>query len=130
MQRTAAASREHRQPIVLEQLEARRLLSGPLEPATPKTLTDLDELVNVNSVRRLEVYHRGANPPAEFPAGRECGVLAVWSAWEDRKFEQRLRYHGFSVEMQRVRARLKKGGPRHTIFLGVKPARAITFSSF
>lgn len=42
-------------------------------------LTDLDELVNVNSVRRLEVYHRGANPPAEFPAGRECGVLAVWT---------------------------------------------------
>ncbi len=48
------------------------------------------------------------------------GVLAVWSAWEDRKFEQRLRYAGFRVEMQRVRARLKQGGPRHTIFLGHK----------
>ena len=46
------------------------------------------------------------------------GVLAVWSAWEDRKFEQRLRYAGFTVEVKRVRARLKKGGPRHTIFLG------------
>jgi spermidine synthase len=46
------------------------------------------------------------------------GVLAVWSAWEDRKFEQRLRYGGFTVEVQRVRGRLKKGGPRHTIFLG------------
>jgi spermidine synthase len=46
------------------------------------------------------------------------GVLAVWSAWEDRKFEQRLRYGGFTVDVQRVRARLKKGGPRHTIFLG------------
>lgn len=45
------------------------------------------------------------------------GVLAVWSAWEDRKFEQRLRYGGFTVEVQRVRGRLKKGGPRHTIFL-------------
>ncbi len=45
------------------------------------------------------------------------GVLAVWSAWEDRKFEQRLRYAGFSVQVERVRARLKKGGPRHTIFL-------------
>jgi spermidine synthase len=45
------------------------------------------------------------------------GVLAVWSAREDRKFEQRLRYGGFIVEVQRVRGRLKKGGPHHTIFL-------------
>jgi spermidine synthase len=46
------------------------------------------------------------------------GVLGVWSAREDRKFEQRLRYGGFDVEVARVRARLKKGGPRHVIFLG------------
>ena len=46
------------------------------------------------------------------------GVLAVWSAREDRKFEQRLRYGAFTVEVERVRGRLKKGGPRHTIFLG------------
>jgi len=45
------------------------------------------------------------------------GVLAVWSAREDRRFEQRLRYAGFTVTVERVRARLKKGGPRHTIFL-------------
>src|SRR2546427_10250411 len=48
------------------------------------------------------------------------GVLAVWSARDDRKFEQRLRYGGFTVEVERVRARLKKGGPHHTIFLGHK----------
>jgi spermidine synthase len=46
------------------------------------------------------------------------GVMAVWSAREDRKFEQRLRYAGLAVEVQRVRARLRKGGPRHVIFLG------------
>lgn len=46
------------------------------------------------------------------------GVLAVWSARDDRKFEQRLRYNGFKVEVQHVRGRLKKGGPRHVIFLG------------
>lgn len=46
------------------------------------------------------------------------GVLAVWSAWEDRRFGQRLKWGGFSVEVERVRARLKRGGPRHTIFLG------------
>jgi spermidine synthase len=50
------------------------------------------------------------------------GVLAVWSARDDRKFQQRLRYGGFSVEVERVRGRLKKGGPYHTIFLGHKPS--------
>jgi spermidine synthase len=52
---------------------------------------------------------------------KDKGVLAVWSAWEDRKFEQRLRYAGFIVEVTRVRARLKKGGPRHTLFLAALP---------
>ena len=53
---------------------------------------------------------------------RPGGVLAVWSAWEDRKFEQRLRWAGFTVKVHRVRARLKQGGPRHTIFVGTSGA--------
>ena len=48
------------------------------------------------------------------------GVLAVWAAQEDRKFEQRLRDGRFEVEVRRPRGRLKKGGPRHTIFLSHK----------
>jgi spermidine synthase len=48
------------------------------------------------------------------------GVLAVWSARDDRKFEKRLRYGRFAVQVERVRGRLKKGGPHHTIFLGHK----------
>jgi spermidine synthase len=50
------------------------------------------------------------------------GVLAIWSARNDRKFEQRLRYGGFVVEVERVRGRLTKGGPYHTIFLARKSA--------
>jgi spermidine synthase len=61
---------------------------------------------------------------AAHAALRPAGTLAVWSAWEDRKFEQRLRFHGFDVTVTRVRARLKKGGPRHTIFLGLKRGAA------
>jgi spermidine synthase len=57
---------------------------------------------------------------AAHAALKSGGVLAVWSAREDRKFEQRLRYVGFEVGVERVRGRLKKGGPRHTIFLGHK----------
>ena len=57
---------------------------------------------------------------AAYAALRPGGTLAIWSAWEDRKFEQRLRFHGFMVNVVRVRARLKKGGPRHTIFLAHK----------
>ena len=45
------------------------------------------------------------------------GVLAIWSAWNNRKFEQRLRYAKFDVTVEHVRGRLKKGGPHHTIFL-------------
>jgi spermidine synthase len=51
---------------------------------------------------------------------RRGGTLAVWSAWDDTKFEQRLRFHGLDTTVQRVRARLKKGGPHHTIFVGRK----------
>jgi spermidine synthase len=81
------------------------------------------------------------NGPAAFTAGANAGLydnggvaaahaalctggtLAIWSAWEDTKFEQRLRFHGFAVETIRVRARLKKGGPRHIIFLARKAPR-------
>ncbi len=63
--------------------------------------------------RGLALIHRALKPG---------GVLAVWSAWEDRKFEQRLRYGQFRVKVERVRARLKRGGPRHTIFLGYTSA--------
>jgi spermidine synthase len=49
---------------------------------------------------------------------RAGGMLAVWSAHEDRRFEQRMKYAGFWVSVERVRARLKKGGPHHVIFLG------------
>jgi spermidine synthase len=63
-----------------------------------------------------------AGVAASYAALRVGGALAVWSAWEDRKFEQRLRFHGFVAQVDRVRARVKKGGARHTIFLGLKPA--------
>jgi spermidine synthase len=57
---------------------------------------------------------------AAHEALKEDGVLAVWSAWDDRKFLQRLRYAKFDATVEHVRGRLKKGGPHHTIFLACK----------
>jgi spermidine synthase len=118
---------------------------GPLGPLAGHPLKDPRVLVEVGDVAATLRASRCRfdailldvdNGPAAFTAAHNVGlynndgvraaraalkvggVLAVWSAWEDRKFEQRLRYGGFTVEVQRVRGRLKKGGPRHTIFLG------------
>lgn len=51
------------------------------------------------------------------------GVLVVWSAYEDRGFEKRLRRAGLETETRRAYARsgAKKGG-RHVLFVATKPA--------
>lgn len=122
---------------------------GPLAPLAGNPLKDKRVRVEVCDVRVVLACAAGKfdavlldvdNGPAAFSSKTNSGlyddrglsavhkalklggVLAVWSAWEDRKFEQRLRYNRFTVQVERVRARLKKGGPRHTIFLGLKPS--------
>jgi spermidine synthase len=120
---------------------------GPLGPLAGHPLKDRRVVVEVGDVgatlrAREEQFDAVLldvdNGPSAFTASRNSGLyddrgvaaaraalkaggtLAVWSAWEDRKFEQRLRYGGFTVTVERMRARLKKGGPKHTVFLGVK----------
>lgn len=48
------------------------------------------------------------------------GMLAIWSAFPDPAFLNRLKKSGFKVSAQTVRARPGKGS-RHTIFLAKKP---------
>jgi spermidine synthase len=118
---------------------------GPLAPLADHPLKDHRVTIEIgdvaatlrSSTRRFHAVLLDVdNGPAAFTASHNTGlydddglaavrgaltdggVLAVWSAWEDRRFEQRLRHAGFAVRVERVRARLKKGGPRHTIFLG------------
>jgi spermidine synthase len=62
--------------------------------------------------------HRGIG--AARAALKKNGVLAIWAAQDDRKFEQQLRDASFNVQVHHPRGRLKKGGPRHTIFLSRK----------
>ena len=118
---------------------------GPLGPLAGHPLEDRRTQVEIGDVadtlrastRRFDAVLLDVdNGPAAFTASHNTrlyddgglaaargalkagGVLAVWSAWDDRRFEQRLRYGGFTVQVERVRGRLKKGGPRHTIVLG------------
>ena len=81
-------------------------------------LLDVDNGPDAFATAGNTALYGDAGLAAARDALRDGGVLAVWSAREDRRFEQRLKYAGFRVEVERVRARLKKGGPRHVIFLG------------
>ena len=85
-------------------------------------LLDVDNGPSAFTTPANEGLYDNSGVAASYAALRAGGALAVWSAWEDRKFEQRLRFHGFVAQVDRVRARLKKGGARHTIFLGLKHA--------
>ncbi len=118
---------------------------GPLGPLANHPLGDRRVKVEIGDIQALLRKEHGRydailldvdNGPAAFTqaanaglydnaglamtraALRPDGVLAVWSAWDDRKFEHRLRHHDFAVEIHHVRARQKQGGPRHTIFVG------------
>ena len=53
---------------------------------------------------------------AAYEALRPNGILAVWSAGQDREFTDRLRQAGFETEEVRVRSRGTKGS-RHLIWL-------------
>ena len=83
-------------------------------------LLDVDNGPSAITADTNDALYDNAGVAAAFAALKKGGVLGVWSAYDDRKFEQRLRYHGFDARAERVRARLAKGGPRHTIFIGVK----------
>lgn len=57
---------------------------------------------------------------ASFKALREGGILGVWSSVEDNGFTRRIERAGFGVEVVHVRARGKKGGHRHLVWLGTR----------
>jgi len=52
---------------------------------------------------------------------RPGGALAIWCAGEAARFEERLARAGFEAETHRLRSRGKRGGARHTIFVGRVP---------
>lgn len=95
-------------------------LLGRERGAFDAILLDVDNGPESFTTGSNDTLYGNAGVAAAHAALRKGGRLAVWSAWEDRKFEQRLRHYGFTVTVERVRARLKQGGPRHTIFVGTR----------
>lgn len=69
-----------------------------------------DRLYNVRGLRRAA------------SALRPEGVLAVWSAGKDRAFSERLQRAGFQVEEVTEKARGRRGGSRHHIWLATVPS--------
>ncbi|MCB9523946.1 MAG: hypothetical protein H6702_11365 [Myxococcales bacterium] len=69
--------------------------------------------------------------PAGLSACREAltpgGVLGVWSASPDDAFTRRMERAGFATKAVRVRARGRKGGWAHVVWIGERkpPARAV-----
>jgi spermidine synthase len=59
---------------------------------------------------------------AAYAALRPAGVLAIWSAYTDDAFADRMRNAGFAVDELRIRATGGRTGARHTIWLASKPA--------
>jgi spermidine synthase len=57
---------------------------------------------------------------AAHAALRPGGVLAVWSAAPDDGFTRRVRRAGFAVDVVPVRARGKKGGQRHVVWVATR----------
>jgi len=55
---------------------------------------------------------------------RANGVLAIWSASPDRRYEERLLRAGFATETHTTSARGAAKGVRHTVLLAVKPGVA------
>ena len=62
------------------------------------------------------LYDRGrAGPVARLT--QAGGILAVWSARDESRFERTLRAAGFEIRREHVRARTNKRGARHTILV-------------
>lgn len=78
--------------------------NGP-EGLTRKANDDIYDTIG------LQAAHRALRPG---------GVLSVWSSGPDRDFTQRLKKTGFAVDEVKVRARAKKRGGRHIIWIAVK----------
>ncbi len=80
-------------------------------------LLDVDNGPEGLTQRDNDRIYTTAGLEAAYRALRPGGVLAVWSAGPDAPFSERLRYVGFLVDEQRVRAHAGQKGAWHTVWV-------------
>lgn len=83
-------------------------------------LLDVDNGPAAFTVSNNSALYDDAGISNAFRALKPNGVLAVWSAREDKHFERRLRCAAFAVRVERAGARAKRAGARHAIYLALK----------
>lgn len=134
--------------LIPEVVEWNRGVLGPLaghplrDPRVTVDLRDVRETIRTSPAGFDAILLDVDNGPAEFTlAGNDAlysergvavvrealrpgGVLAIWSAREDARLLPRLRRAGFDASLERVRARLERGGSRHAILLARRPGLA------
>jgi spermidine synthase len=79
-------------------------------------LLDVDNSSDALTTSTNRWLYRDRGVDAMRAALTPAGVLAMWLASEDRRFARRLRQRGFSVDVEHVRGRVKRG-PRHAVLL-------------
>jgi spermidine synthase len=83
-------------------------------------LLDVDNGPAAFTVPSNAALYDDAGIATAFAALKATGVLAVWSAREDKPFERRLRQANFTVKTEHASAVAKTKGSRHTIYVAHK----------
>jgi len=83
-------------------------------------LMDVDNGPEALVRRENDWLYSGDGLRATRAALRPRGVLAVWSASQDRAFSKRLQHAGFDVNEHIVRPHRAGKGPRHTIWIAAE----------
>ncbi len=87
-------------------------------------LIDIDNGPEAFTVAANERLYAASGLTQVYRALTPGGVLVLWSAFRDPRFERRLRRAGFSARSVTVRARAAAGkGARHTVFIAERPRR-------
>ena len=102
--------------VTVRQLDVAEILKAERQ-AYDAILLDVDNGPDGLTRKGNDWLYSPAGLHASFAALRPAGVLAVWSASDNRAFTERLRAAGFEVEEAHVRARNARKGARHTIWL-------------
>ncbi len=99
-----------------------RVLLGERAAAFDAILLDVDNGPAALTLTSNQWLYTAPGLAALRRALKGAGVLAIWSPSRDPAFVRRLRRAGFEVRSETVSARGHATGPRHTIFLAVRPA--------